>query len=250
MYPGGVCAGQRAGLGPDRRPHVPRGGGHAASSSGRSPGRGRCVERRGRPVADTDQELTGHRVPWFQEWIHHGQDDAYWLATDHRATSSGCRPGVPSRRLVRLLPPRDARRPGRTAGCGKEVRMMVGPWAHGRGLYTRAGMRDAMAALDTALLGLARSGSGCSSPALAVGSTCPGGHHRPTDRLAPAPGRRLTRTRRVPWARPAGSATTPPIRLRRWRNRGRAGRRPRRQPGLEARPDVSPSPASAGRDSR
>ena len=36
------------------------------------------------PVADADLALTGRRVRWFQEWIRHGPDDPYWLASDHR----------------------------------------------------------------------------------------------------------------------------------------------------------------------
>ena len=34
---------------------------------------------------------------------------------------------------------------------GRRVRLLIGPWSHGRGLYTRVGMRDALAALDAAL---------------------------------------------------------------------------------------------------
>ena len=35
--------------------------------------------------------------------------------------------------------------------AGRTVRLLIGPWGHGRGLYTRVGMRDAVAALDAAL---------------------------------------------------------------------------------------------------
>ena len=35
--------------------------------------------------------------------------------------------------------------------AGRTVRLLIGPWGHGRGLYTRVGMRDAFAALDTVL---------------------------------------------------------------------------------------------------
>jgi putative CocE/NonD family hydrolase len=32
--------------------------------------------------------------------------------------------------------------------AGRTVRLLIGPWGHGRGLYTRVGMRDAFAALE------------------------------------------------------------------------------------------------------
>src|SRR5687768_17711207 len=39
----------------------------------------------------------------------------------------------------------------RSRTAGRAVRLLIGPWGHGRGLYTRVGMRDALAALDAAL---------------------------------------------------------------------------------------------------
>jgi uncharacterized protein len=104
------------------------------------------------PVADADIALTGRRVRWFQEWIRHGPDDPYWQASDHRDN-------------VARMPPDvylqggwyDFFLPGMLADyaalqeAGRAVRLLIGPWGHGRGLYTRVGMRDAMAALDAAL---------------------------------------------------------------------------------------------------
>jgi uncharacterized protein len=104
------------------------------------------------PVADADIALTGRRVPWFQEWIRHGPDDPYWQATDHRVN-------------VERMPPvvylqggwYDFFLPGMLADyaalrtAGRTVWLLIGPWGHGRGLYTRVGMRDALTALDAAL---------------------------------------------------------------------------------------------------
>jgi uncharacterized protein len=42
--------------------------------------------------------------------------------------------------------------------AGRPVRLLIGPWGHGRGLYTRVGMSDALAALDAALDGIPHSG--------------------------------------------------------------------------------------------
>jgi uncharacterized protein len=104
------------------------------------------------PVADADIALTERRVPWFQEWIRHGPDDSYWQATDHRKN-------------VGRMPPvvylqggwYDFFLPGMLADyaalrtAGRTVRLLIGPWGHGRGLYTRVGMGDALAAVDAAL---------------------------------------------------------------------------------------------------
>jgi uncharacterized protein len=104
------------------------------------------------PVADADIALTGERVRWLQEWIRHGPDDPYWQASDHRGN-------------VGRMPPvvylqggwYDFFLPGMLADYaalrtdGRTVRLLIGPWTHGRGLYTRVGMGDALAALDAAL---------------------------------------------------------------------------------------------------
>ena len=106
------------------------------------------------PVAEADIALTGHRVRWFQEWIHHGPDDPYWQATDHRGNVDRMPPVIYLQGgwydffLRGMLADYDALR-----AAGRNVRLLIGPWGHGRGLYTRTGMRDALAALDAALSG-------------------------------------------------------------------------------------------------
>jgi putative CocE/NonD family hydrolase len=101
------------------------------------------------PVADADIALTGRRVRWFQEWIRHGPDDPYWQAADHRGNVDQMPPVVYLQGgwydffLRGMLSDYAALR-----AAGRNVRLLIGPWAHGRGLYTRAGMRDALAALD------------------------------------------------------------------------------------------------------
>ena len=106
------------------------------------------------PVAEADIALTGHRVRSFQEWIHHGPDDPYWQATDHRGNVDRMPPVIYLQGgwydffLRGMLADYDALR-----AAGRNVRLLIGPWGHGRGLYTRTGMRDALAALDAALSG-------------------------------------------------------------------------------------------------
>ena len=104
------------------------------------------------PVADADIALTGRRVRWFQEWIRHGPDDPYWQASDHRGNVGRMPPVVYLQGgwydffLPGMLADYAALR-----AAGRTVRLLIGPWGHGRGLYTRVGMRDAVAALDAAL---------------------------------------------------------------------------------------------------
>ena len=106
------------------------------------------------PVTDADTALTGQRVPWFQEWIRHGPGDPYWESTDHRPNVGRMPPVVHLQGgwydffLRGMLADRDALR-----SSGRRVRLLIGPWSHGRGLYTRTGMRDALTALDAALTG-------------------------------------------------------------------------------------------------
>jgi uncharacterized protein len=103
------------------------------------------------PVAQADIALTGRRVRWFQEWIRHSPDDLYWQASDHRTNVSRMPPVVYLQGgwydffLRGMLADYAALQAGRT------VRLLIGPWGHGRGLYTRVGMRDALAALDAVL---------------------------------------------------------------------------------------------------
>ena len=74
--------------------------------------------------------------------------------------------------------------------AGRAVRLLIGPWGHGRGLYTRVGMRDAVAALDAALTdGTPPRGCGSSLPVPAAGPTWLAGHRPPRRRLVSASGR-------------------------------------------------------------
>jgi hypothetical protein len=133
------------------------------------------------PVADADIALTGRQVRWFQEWIRHGPDDRTGGRRTTGLKSTGSPGGVSAGRLVRLLP-----LCGMLAdyvalqAAGRTVRLVIGPWGHGRGLYTRNGMHDALAALDAVLADdTPPSGCGCSLPVPAAGPTCPAGHRPP-----------------------------------------------------------------------
>jgi putative CocE/NonD family hydrolase len=104
------------------------------------------------PVAEADVALTGRRMRWFQEWIRHGPEEPYWQASDHRDNVGRMPPVVYLQGgwydffLRGMIADYAALR-----SAGRTVRLLVGPWGHGRGLYTRVGIRDALAALEVAL---------------------------------------------------------------------------------------------------
>ena len=91
------------------------------------------------PLGTADQRLVGHRVDYFQEWLAREQDEEYWKRLDLRRNVAG----MPS--LVHLasgwydvclssvLADYRALRE-----AGKQVRLVVGPWYHGRGVMDRA----------------------------------------------------------------------------------------------------------------
>lgn len=90
------------------------------------------------PLGTADQRLVGHRVDYFQDWLVHEQDEEYWKRLDLRRNAAGmpelvhlasgwydvCLPSV----LAHYRALRDA---------GKRVRLVVGPWYHGRGAMDR-----------------------------------------------------------------------------------------------------------------
>ncbi|TDE34397.1 CocE/NonD family hydrolase [Nonomuraea mesophila] len=106
------------------------------------------------PLQEADRALTGHAVPWFRDWVTHGPGEPYWASTDHRANTARMPPVVHLQGgwhdffLPSMLADYAA-----LAATGRQVRLLVGPWGHGRGLYTRQGLTDALAMLDAALLG-------------------------------------------------------------------------------------------------
>jgi uncharacterized protein len=90
------------------------------------------------PLGTADQRLVGHRVDYYQSWLVHEQDEEYWERLDLRRNAAGmpelvhlasgwydvCLPSV----LADYRALRDA---------GKRVRLVVGPWYHGRGVMDR-----------------------------------------------------------------------------------------------------------------
>ncbi|WP_440106073.1 CocE/NonD family hydrolase [Streptosporangium sp. H16] len=106
------------------------------------------------PLEQADRALTGHRVSWFQEWISNGPDQVYWARMDHRANTERMPPRVHLQGgWYDFFLPSMLADHARLLAAGREVRLLVGPWGHGRGLYTRDGMKDALAALDAAMTG-------------------------------------------------------------------------------------------------
>jgi putative CocE/NonD family hydrolase len=85
------------------------------------------------PLGTADQRLVGQRIGYFQDWLAHENDDEYWKALDRRRGAHGL-PSVVHLAtgwydvcLASTLADYRALRE-----AGKTVRLVIGPWYHGR----------------------------------------------------------------------------------------------------------------------
>jgi putative CocE/NonD family hydrolase len=106
------------------------------------------------PLNDVDRAAVGEHVSYFQQWIQHPDPDDYWARMDHRGNVDNMPP------IVHLAGGwYDFFLPGMLADhaalrhAGRQVRLLVGPWSHGRGLNTRVFWRETFTVLDHALRG-------------------------------------------------------------------------------------------------
>lgn len=90
------------------------------------------------PLGTADQRLVGRPVGYFQEWLDHEHDDGYWKRLDLRSDASGMpdlvhlATGWHDFCLASTLADHAALR-----AAGKQVRLVIGPWYHGRGAVDR-----------------------------------------------------------------------------------------------------------------
>ncbi|WP_211897807.1 CocE/NonD family hydrolase [Saccharopolyspora erythraea] len=105
-------------------------------------------------IRDADRAAVGEQVPYFQEWLQHPQPDEYWARMDHRGNVGNMPPlvllcgGWHDFFLPRMVSDYAALRES-----GRTVRLLVGPWTHGRGMTTRRYLEESFAVLDHALRG-------------------------------------------------------------------------------------------------
>ncbi|GAA4936710.1 CocE/NonD family hydrolase [Streptomonospora halophila] len=110
------------------------------------------------PVSEADRVLAGHRIDVFQEWLAHRRPGALWQAMDHTANAERLPPlvhlagGWYDPFLPGVLEGYAALRSGES-GARRSVRLLIGPWTHGWGLFTRTYMSEAFAVLEHALRG-------------------------------------------------------------------------------------------------
>jgi putative CocE/NonD family hydrolase len=96
----------------------------------------------------------GKRVSYFQDWLHHPEPDAYWASMDHRGNA-----GRMPHTVLLSGGWHDHFLPGMVADyaalreAGRTVRLLIGPWSHGRGMNTRFYLHEAFAVLDHVLRG-------------------------------------------------------------------------------------------------
>jgi uncharacterized protein len=91
------------------------------------------------PLGRADERLVGHRVDYFQRWLEHEHDAAYWQRLDRRPQAHA----MPSLLHlatgwydISLASTLATYRAVRQAG--KQARLVIGPWYHGRGVLDKA----------------------------------------------------------------------------------------------------------------
>ncbi|MFC5290289.1 CocE/NonD family hydrolase [Actinokineospora guangxiensis] len=103
------------------------------------------------PLGTADERLLGHRVDYFQEWLAHENDDEYWARFNLRSGASGMpalvhlATGWYDTCLASTLADYAALR-----AAGKRVRLIIGPWYHGRGAVDRPYRDDVDTWIDAA----------------------------------------------------------------------------------------------------
>jgi uncharacterized protein len=106
------------------------------------------------PLGSADQHLVGHRIDYFQDWLTHESDAEYWKRGDQRRKAPRMPPRVHLATgwydicLASTLADYHA-----LCDAGKQVRLIIGPWYHGRGAVDKALRADVdtwLAADDTA----------------------------------------------------------------------------------------------------
>jgi uncharacterized protein len=112
------------------------------------------------PLGTSDQRLLGHRVYYFQDWPAREHDAQYWPFDRHRKAAA-----MPS--MVHLASGwYDLALSSTLAGyralrqAGKTVRLLIGPWYHGRGAIDKTYRAD----LDTWLRAAAGGGAPAGDP--------------------------------------------------------------------------------------
>ncbi|MBV2363173.1 CocE/NonD family hydrolase [Streptomonospora nanhaiensis] len=106
------------------------------------------------PLHRADRAAAHRPIALYQEWVRNAEPGPAWGACDHRANAAHLPP------LVHLAGGwHDVFLPGvlegyaALRGAGRDVRLLVGPWPHGWGLFTPDYHRAAFAVLDHALRG-------------------------------------------------------------------------------------------------
>jgi putative CocE/NonD family hydrolase len=92
------------------------------------------------PLGTADQRLVGHRVEYFQDWLAREHDEEYWKPFDRRRGAPGMvhlATGWYDLFLGSALADYRALRQ-----AGKTVRLVVGPWYHGRGAIDKTYRAD------------------------------------------------------------------------------------------------------------
>ncbi len=97
------------------------------------------------PVSDVDKAILGHHVAFFQEWLKHNTDDAYWQQVDFNAKMPAL-PAIPALHISGWF---DGDGIGTkrnyaamTRSGQRNQRLVYGPWTHAVNTSTKIGKLD------------------------------------------------------------------------------------------------------------
>jgi putative CocE/NonD family hydrolase len=102
------------------------------------------------PIADADSIATGHRIPYYQQWIGHETYDTFWAQMDYRANIAHLPPTVHlGAGWMDFFLPDVLDNYARLKDSGRTVRVLIGSGAHGQNMASRTYQRDTFALLDS-----------------------------------------------------------------------------------------------------
>jgi len=104
------------------------------------------------PLLTADEVAVGRAVPYYRDWLTHAPGDEFWKALDFAPVLEGH--AVPTSFVAGWYDyflPYMLEEHGRLAAAGREVQLVVGPWAHASPSGLLAGLREALAWFDAHL---------------------------------------------------------------------------------------------------
>jgi len=106
------------------------------------------------PLAEADGAVTGHVVPFYQDWLSRQHDDAFWAPVEfERHLPDVAAPVTMVTGWYDMFLPVQLADYRALRDAGRVVRITIGPWKHADPGVARESLRDALGWFDTHLKG-------------------------------------------------------------------------------------------------